>query len=115
MVSTLIGLVIAGVTHFINQRGKKNAIKEAEKAKAEADLIATAKNYIVEAENTFDGFDKMLKAQGNSAGKMKKDNVLARLQTYALLKGYDFDVEEWSSRIDELVEFTKEVNPIRVN
>ena len=95
----------------------ESAKSEAEKAEAErareaanADLLATGKNFIAAAEIAFDGFDKMMKAQGQSAGAMKKDTVFTKLQAYALQNGYDFDADEWSAKIDQLVKFTKDVN-----
>lgn len=86
------------------------ATAEAAKEKAKADLLSTAKDFIVAAEVAFDGFDKMMKAQNGSAGAMKKDTVFNKLQAYALQNGYDFDADEWSATIDELVKFTKAVN-----
>ena len=96
----------------------ETATTEAEKAKAEtakekakADLLAMAKGFIAAAEVAFDGFDKMLKAQGKpGAGAMKKDSVFNKLQAYALQHGYEFDADEWGKKIDELVSYTKRVN-----
>lgn len=86
------------------------ATAEAAKEKAKADLLATAKSFISAAEVAFEGFDRMMKAQGQSAGAMKKDTVFNKLQAYALQNGYEFDADEWSAKIDELVKFTKAVN-----
>ena len=88
----------------------KAAKTEAAKEKADADLLATAKGFISAAEVAFDAFDKTLKAQGSSAGAMKKDTVFNKLQAYALQNGYSFNVDEWSAKIDELVAYTKSVN-----
>ena len=49
------------------------------KEKADSDLLATAKGFISAAEVAFDAFDKTLKAQGSSAGAMKKDTVFNKL------------------------------------
>ena len=89
---------------------RRTAETEAAKEKANADLLATAKSFISAAEVAFDGFDKMMKAQGSSAGAMKKDTVFTKLQAYALQNGYEFNADEWSEKIDELVKFTKAVN-----
>ena len=89
---------------------RKAAETDAAKEKADSDLLATAKGFIASAEVAFEAFDKTLKAQGSSAGAMKKDTVFNKLQAYALQNGYNFDVDEWSKKIDELVAFTKSVN-----
>ena len=119
---TIIKAVIVALSTFITTGipaiiafkkavdARKVAETEANKEKANADLLATAKDLIKSAEIVFDGFDKMMKAQGSSAGAIKKDNVLAKLQAYALQNGYTFDADEWSEKIDKLVEFTKAVN-----
>lgn len=91
-------------------KARRKAETEAAKEKANADLLATAKSFISAAEVAFEGFDRMMKAQGQSAGAMKKDNVFSKLQAYALQNGYEFNADEWSKKIDELVKFTKSVN-----
>lgn len=91
-------------------KARKTAETEAEREKATNDMISTAQAFVQSAEKAFDGYDKMLKAQGESAGAMKKDNVLSKLQTYALQRGYEFDVAFWDAKIDEIVAFTKQVN-----
>lgn len=114
LISAVITLVTVGIPSaiaLINAFKKRKAANtEAEKAKANADLLATAKSFIAAAEVAFDGFDKMMKAQNSSAGAMKKDNVFTKLQAYALQNGYEFNADEWSEKIDELVKFTKSVN-----
>lgn len=103
-------LIPSGIALWRALKGRKNAKTDAAKEKANADLLATAKNFIAAAEVAFDGFDKMMKAQNGSAGAMKKDTVFTKLQAYALQNGYDFNADEWSQKIDELVAFTKSVN-----
>lgn len=110
LLSAILGLLTTGIPLFLSIKARKNADTVADKEKANADLLATAKNFISAAEVAFDGFDKMMKAQGSSAGAMKKDTVFTKLQAYALQNGYDFDASEWSAKIDELVAFTKSVN-----
>ena len=114
LISAIVTLVTVGIPAAIALvnalKKRKAAHTEAEKAKATADLLATAKNFIAAAEVAFDGFDKMMKAQNGSAGAMKKDNVFTKLQAYALQNGYEFNADEWSDKIDELVKFTKAVN-----
>ena len=111
VVSTIITTGIPAVIAFINAvKARKNAETESAREKANADLLATAKDLIASAEVMFDGFDKMMKSQGSSAGTLKKDNVMAKLQAYASQKGYEFDTTTWSENIDQLVAFTKSVN-----
>lgn len=88
----------------------KAAKTEAEREKAYTDMLAMAQSFIASAEVAFKGFDTVMKQQNSSAGAMKKENVSTKLQAYALSKGYEFDADFWSSKIDELVKFTKEVN-----
>ena len=111
MVATLITTAVPAFLAFRKALiARKTAETSAAKEKADADLLATAKNFITAAEVAFDGFDKMMKAQNSSAGAMKKDTVFTKLQAYALQNGYEFDAEDWSKRIDNLVAFTKSVN-----
>lgn len=114
VVSMLIGVIAAGVPLVIKMRATYTAYKtaktEGDVERANADLLATAKQFISAAEVAFEGFDKMMKSQGSSAGAMKKDNVFTKLQAYALQNGYEFDGDEWNKKIDELVAYTKSVN-----
>ena len=114
IISAFVTLVTVGIPSAIALvkafKKRKAAVTEADKEKANADLLATAKSFISAAEIAFDGFDKMMKAQGSSAAAMKKDNVFTKLQSYALQNGYEFNADEWSDKIDELVKFTKSVN-----
>ena len=99
----------------------ENTENEAERMKAEADkktaqleMLEQANALIQTAETTFSAFDNVLKAQHNgTAGSLKKENVINRLQAFALSKGYEFDAEFWSAKIDEIVAFTKSVNSKR--
>lgn len=103
-------LVPTGVALKKSWNARKNAETDAAKEKANADLLATAKGFISAAEVTFAEFDKLLKQSNGSAGGLKKDTVINKLQAYALQNGYEFNVDEWSDKIDELVAFTKSVN-----
>lgn len=99
---------------FINAyKESKAATTAADKEKAYNDMLATAQSFIVSVEAAYKGFDAVMKSQGSSAGSMKKETVETKLQAYALSKGYEFDAEYWSKKIDELVKFTKEVNARR--
>lgn len=116
-----IGSIIAAIASWNAKRKAKKeaevAKTEAEKAKAEADIAAAnleleqaAKEFIAQAEKMYSSVDAILKAKGESAGALKKETVLAKLRTYAIEKGFNLDVVEWTDKIDELVKFTKSVN-----
>jgi type IV secretory pathway TrbF-like protein len=92
-------------------KAKKSATTEAEKQSAHNDMVATLNGFIADAEVAFKGFDALMRQQQNTtAGAMKKDTVLTKLQAYALSHGYEFDAEYWSQKIDDIVAFTKKVN-----
>lgn len=102
-VPAIVGLVKAIKAH-------KAAVTAAEKEKATNDMFYHAQTCIEAAEKAYEGFDKVLKSQGDSAGSVKKKSVMTELQAYALQNGYDFDEEFWSQKIDSIVAMTKEVN-----
>ena len=107
VLTMLIGSLVTCVP-FIMKLHK--VVKEKAKALTINDLLAMAQNFVETAEKTFAGFDITMKAQGSSAGAMKKDTVFNKLQAYALQNGYEFDAEYWDAKIDEIVAFTREVN-----
>lgn len=124
VLSCVISTITLLVKFFNANKARKAALAEAERAQAEAeraqaeaerekaenDMIETAQDLVEIAEETFAGFDAVMKAQGSSAGAMKKDTVFTKLQTYALQHGYTFDADYWSAKIDEIVAFTRNVN-----
>ena len=111
IVAVLVGTIIpAAVNLGKSIKARIQAETEAAKEKANADLLVHAQGFIQAAESSFESFNKLLKTQGSSAGPMKKENVLTKLQAYALQQGYEFDAEAWSAKIDEIVAFTREVN-----
>lgn len=83
---------------------------EADSAQATLDMKSYAAELVKTAESTFKSVNEILKTKGESAGPLKKEIVISKLQSYAAEKGYDFDVEQWSKQIDEIVALTKEVN-----
>lgn len=89
---------------------RKLAQTEAEQQAAANDMLNVLDEFIVSAENLYKGVNDILKQRGESAGAVKKDSVLTKLQAYALQHGYDFDVTYWSGVIDERVEVTRQVN-----
>lgn len=89
------------------------ATAEAEAAKAENDLTAVMQTEVQAAEKAYQTFDAVAKQNGTTCGSMKREHVLAKLQAYALSKGYTFDAEKWGAAIDAFVAVTKVVNAIK--
>lgn len=90
---------------------------DAEKAKLEAansaatiDMLNVCNELITTAETLYADVSSLLKKEGKSAGAVKKDSVMSKLQAYAIEHGYTFDAEYWSKKIDEIVDMTKKVN-----
>ena len=88
----------------------KAAKTEADKAAAIADMKVQMKTFIQAAEIAYAEVNTALKAKGMSAGPVRKDSVMMKLQSYATEHGYKFEPEYWSAEIDEEVNFTKQVN-----
>lgn len=103
LIPTLIGLCAA-------IKAKKKALTDEGKARAQAVIEAKCMELIQGAEKLYHGLNGALKANGSSAGLVKKDSVLSQLQNFAAENNFNFDRESWSQKIDELVAFTKEVN-----
>ena len=104
LVSTIIPLIIA-------IKKKKAATTEAEKQAAINDITTALQGFIAEAEKQYGDVDRVLKAQGKvGAGAQKKDSVVLKAMTYCQAKGYEYNPEYISAKINELVEMTKKVN-----
>lgn len=90
---------------------------EAEKAKlksadseATTDMLQVCNSLIANAETLYADVANLLKREGKSAGIVKKDSVMSKLQAYALEHGYTFDADYWDKKVDEIVELTRKVN-----
>lgn len=83
---------------------------EAENAQATVDMMGAMNELIQKAEELYADVAIQLKQQNKSAGAVKKDSVMSKLQAYALSKNYAFDEEYWSAEIDKSVAMTKVVN-----
>lgn len=111
IVATLLSTVLPVGVKLVKSIKAYNAAKtEAEAEKAYNDMLTHAHSLIEAAEVAFEGYDRMMKDQGKSAGAMKKKDVTSQLQVYALTHGYAYDAEYWSTKIDDIVKFTREVN-----
>ena len=110
IIVALISLIPVLLKFLKSIKNYKNAKTEAEAEKAYNDMYAAAQNLIAQAEVSYAGIDGILKAQGASAGSMKKNLVSTQLEAYAINHGYNYDAEFWSAKIDEIVQFTHTVN-----
>lgn len=114
----LVIALVANIKSKINIRKKlANTTDEAEKAKLEAlnssattDMLNVCNQLIANAETLYTEVSNILKREGKSAGAVKKDSVLSKLQAYAIEHGYNFDIDFWDAKIDEIIELTKKVN-----
>lgn len=107
VISTAVPFIISLVSTIKKYKAAKT---EAEKQAAINDMAEVAKSFIVDAEELYKQYDKLMKAQGSTGGAVKKDSVMTKLQAYALEHGYTFDAEFWSNKIDQLVALTRKVN-----
>lgn len=121
IVSTLVS---SGLALWKTLKDKKKAKEEAataktekEKAEAEAKLEAAKnavnaeiKRLVAGAEVSFEAIDKLLKAQHQTAGPMKKRDVVTNLKTFCLENGFDWDDAAMDKAIEDEVAYTKVVN-----
>lgn len=106
--TTIIPTVIALARAI---KAKKAAKTEAETEAAKNDMLTHVNSLIDNAEGMYKQVDALMKANGiGSTGILKKENVLTKLQAYAIEKGYTFDLDFWSAKVDEIVKLTKKVN-----
>lgn len=114
IVYILVGALSVGIPSLIklikSARALKDAKTEAEKAKAIADMNEQMEILAQAAEIAYKDVHATLKAQGSSAGLIKKDSVMIKLQNYAVEKGYPFDAEFWSDKLTKYIESTRNIN-----
>lgn len=108
-VITIVGLIIGLVKAIKKYKAAKTA---AEREAAMGDIARAATVFVAEVENLFKGSSTKLKADGINTSAIKKDSAMAKLQSYAISKGYSdiFDPEYWSKAIDDIVALTRNVN-----
>jgi hypothetical protein len=120
-VAVAVPLVIALIANIKSKikihKQLANTTDEAEKAKLEAansaattDMLNVCNELIANAETLYSDVSSILKKEGKSAGAVKKDSVMSKLQAYAIERGYEFDAEYWDKKVDEIVDMTKKVN-----
>ena len=98
------------IKYFTSRKKLKAAQSEAEKAAIKEEMQSQMKVFVQAAEIAFKDINETLKAKSSSAGPIKHDSVMLKLQNYATEKGYEFDAEYWSQQINELVAITRNVN-----
>lgn len=109
--STLVTTLIPSLIALVGQiKAKHNAKTEAEKEKAKNAIAAELKRLVANAEVSFSAIDGLLKAQHQSAGAMKKRDVVTNLKTFCLENGYGWDDAEMDKAIEDEVAYTKVVN-----
>lgn len=79
-------------------------------SEARTEMLQVCNSLIANAEALYADVANLLKREGKSAGIVKKDSVMSKLQAYALERGYTFDAEYWDKKVDEIVELTRKVN-----
>ena len=106
--TTIIATTIALVKSI---KAKKEAHTRAEREKATNDMLEQLNILIETAEETYKQVDTLMKVNGyGSVGALKKETVLSKLQSYAIDRGYIYDAEYWSNKVDEVVALTRKVN-----
>ncbi len=111
LLPALAALATSVIASFKAHKAKKVAKTEAEKAAAINDMRDAVDGFITAAEEAYLAFDPILKqTAGKTSGNVKKKTVMTDLQAYALAKGYEFDADFWSKKIDDIVALTRVVN-----
>jgi len=80
------------------------------KAYTSAVLYEKAEELVKEAEEKYKPLDIVFKQYGLSAGKQKKEDVLIRLQLFAIANGINMDIDVWDKAVEKIVDMTKAVN-----
>jgi hypothetical protein len=83
---------------------------EANNAAATTEMLGVCNTLIENAEALYAGVSALFKQEGKSAGAMKKDSVMSKLQAYAIEHNYKFNADFWNAKIDEIVGMTRNVN-----
>lgn len=115
IVKIVLAFIITSVIPFVTAiysgyKKAKSSKTETEKQSAINDMKDVVLGFIGDAEMLYKNIDSMLKQRGTTSGAIKKENVMTKLHAYAIEKGYEFDSEYWSNKIDEIVALTKNVN-----
>lgn len=91
-------------------KGKKTVKASYEEQVATNAINAKIEELVQATEVAYSSIDKVLKLNGESAGSLKKRDVLISLHDFCLDNGFAWDDEKMSGLIDAKVDFTKTVN-----
>lgn len=107
----LLFIVISIVSAVISWLKARKAAKTAEeKSILDKKMEAKALELIGEAEIVFKEVNTLLKQKGDTAGPLKHESVMNKLNQYSNEIGATFDISYWTERVKELVKFTRGVN-----
>lgn len=95
--TSIIPLIFALKRAKANLEGAKNDV---DREKSIVDMIDVVRQLIEIVEKTYT----------EATGKEKKSAVLTELEDYAKQRNYSFDLEYWSTIIDDFVSMTNKVN-----
>ena len=114
MIYNFIGIAL-GVISLVNACiAWYKAIKNGNKAKAEEAknaINAEIKKLVANAEETYEAWDKSLKASGSgTAGNMKKSFVMMAIKTFCLENKFTWNEAEIDKAVEAEVAYTKTVN-----
>lgn len=105
--AVLVGVISTGVPCVIAIvkaiKAKRAAKSEAEKQAAYNDMLNIVNVFIAGAEETYKSVNAILKQQGSTAGAVKKDSVLTKLQAYALEKDTILMQKHGAQRLTKLL------------
>ena len=114
LIYVIAGFLVAAIPESIALykaiKAKRTAKDDATREAAKNDMLDKVNQLILSAEMLYANVDAALKQRGDSAGSVKKDSVLSKLQAYAIANDYEFDTDFWSNKIDEIVYLTRNVN-----
>lgn len=91
-------------------KARREAKTAEDKAKADLEIQNQLELFVSTVESSYKNLDAAMKSIGGTAGPLKKDKVLSMLRDFCDSNGYAYDAEALSSKIDNFVRLTKEVN-----
>ena len=113
--ATAIVAVLATAVSFLAALLKALKGRKTVKASYEEEAATNAINSKIEelvkaTEVAYASIDKVLKLNNESAGSLKKRDVLISLHDFCLDRGFAWNEDKMSALIDSKVDFTKTVN-----
>lgn len=110
----LIGIAVAciiTIPALVKAIKQRKAAKTAEeKAAADLQIKNAIFEFVGQAEVNYSNLDNALKKLGESAGSLKKENVMSEVRDFCDQNNLPYDKQAISEEVDKTVEFTKKVN-----